>query len=931
MIVPTAEQLAVKAEFQRLHNMTVEEMVAHYASDVSDSASIDPRAAKKLKKRSGLTDGKQALGLKNKAEWDEADYTRAAECNRGLKRFMGRQVAYQTAEGAPTLFAIAMMNRGHDPRKTVQMSEAELSADAVRTKLQEAIRAYLQSLFGGEFPDGINWPYVRDVFPKSGYAIVEWDGDLYKFNYLQQGADVLIQPDFVEVQVEYVPVALESFPEPDPLRGEVEAVAESEGETGPKWTGVMIRAGAAKNRAANGLPRVYTAEALKSAVAEGLFDHVPGYQVTDGEHGAGAQADAAGWWGKAWWDEGAQAVKNVFTWVKEKYPSLIHQRIKTALAEGRRDMIPAGFSIQGTVMLRDNVIDRITKITSCDPISFASAGGEVIAISESHNQETPMKFTDALKAKGLSVPPALATRYDTMTVAEGDASTFMISELKAKQPAMFEEDTTLEASLAKNEKLLVSLFKMFMAAAGVEPTKPADAPTDGAPVTESQPVVPPDLLATLNAQAVEGVLTQSGLDDIQKTAIRKRFAGAPFNAVAVQEAVREAKEMQDMYGRTNGANGKPVVLKDATEKVQEAVYDFFFQNVTDASVRKQVREAENILITPHARGTVRSFKALFGMLFPGLDPALDLAGQFSVAEAMDSALATKLLTNGINAKLMYRYGLAGAYEAFRAIINPVPQFDYQTKSAMAYGGFSGWGDVSASADYNALTDSGLTSESYTIVKKGGLIGIAEEHIRNDNVGYIAALPDRLADEAKRRLSAFVWNLVTSNPTLSSDSTAVFAAGHANLLNVALSSTALRDAIGKLQAQQHPNSTDRLMSRPAFLAVSFDPTQQEMAYKLVTVAADQNNSTPAWAQSQRIQVIVNPHTSDVNDWYLFGDKAEIGIIELGLLDGNEVPEVAVSQMEGVGAWFTKGEAQWRVKHAYSGTWVSHRGSVGSIVP
>jgi hypothetical protein len=197
---------------------------------------------------------------------------------------------------------------------------------------------------------------------------------------------------------------MEPVPVELPMNGVLTEVTEAVDGEPQKWIGYMIKAGMAKNRASNGLQREYTEDALKAAVEEGLFDNVPGYFRTDTEHGKESDADVAGTWGKAVWDAAAKAVKNTFVWVKDKYPKIIDAKVKVALAEGKSDEIP-GFSITGDILVdrkRPNVVAKISEIRSCDPVSFPSAGGKVIAVTESHkSQETHMKVIDALKAKGL--------------------------------------------------------------------------------------------------------------------------------------------------------------------------------------------------------------------------------------------------------------------------------------------------------------------------------------------------------------------------------------------------------------------------------------------------------------------------------------------------------------------------------------------------
>jgi hypothetical protein len=67
-------KLAIRKDFDDMINMTPDEMRTHFATSESDMVSIDPKLAAKLKKSSGRTLGKKALVLKEKQDWEEADY-----------------------------------------------------------------------------------------------------------------------------------------------------------------------------------------------------------------------------------------------------------------------------------------------------------------------------------------------------------------------------------------------------------------------------------------------------------------------------------------------------------------------------------------------------------------------------------------------------------------------------------------------------------------------------------------------------------------------------------------------------------------------------------------------------------------------------------------------------------------------------------------
>jgi hypothetical protein len=56
-----------------------------------------------------------------------------------------------------------------------------------------------------------------------------------------------------------------------------------------------------------------------------------------------------------------------------------------------------------------------------------------------------------------------------------------------------------------------------------------------------------------------------------------------------------------------------------------------------------------------------------------------------------------------------------------------------------------------------------------------------------------------------------------------------------------------------------------------------------------------------------------------------------MIELGFLDGREVPELIAQSTPDTGSVFTNDALAWKVRHVFGGAFLDYRGGYGAIVP
>lgn len=912
-------------------NMTPLEMKEWYSTLDSEMASIPVSVAVRNGKTSGKSEGKAALELKQKQVWDDNDAVTAKRIIRSLSLQTSLKRPLYGQDGKPTKYMIALKNRGFDPSKQIPISEAISLSD-----FERLIRDSFNSCFKYEY-------WITDIFPVEKQVAAERDGCYYIVNYTTNPDGTLSWSEFTEAEWLIVPMDIVSvventisdFTMSSPIEvltipshsSEVEV---REGKNVIQWDIVVIRSGPSHNG------WIWTPEVLQQSVQEGVYENAPMLNRTDFDHIKESEpASQVGFISNARFDPSDNTVKAKANWYSEYYPHYLDKKFRESIKNGESNKVMPEFSITGNVSLsRENVRQpiKINKIRSVDPVSEASSGGIAISIQEARNfnqqkKEQKMPRTAAAAAKIINMIEAnknldalkKAVEADTtIDIAEGDLIDIVIGQLEVMAPELFADDPTFKDELMKNEKLLGKLLIMYMKKEEkVEPEHTPEPP----PVPVQEAKKDDGVIKYL----MDNILSNSGISEKSSQRIRSSFAGRKDNITVaeVQEAVNFYKELESDFSKSNDGVR---ITKDNADNLKSAVIDFFFQNVNDNSIRKDIREARGLPITVERRGTIRSLKDLYRLL----SNDTNLTFGMDIAEAMDTGLATTLLTYGMQHRMLYEFQMSTMYQSFRSICNIIPRFDFKKNETVTTGGFANFATVPKSNTYPTLTQSGSSVENYTLIKRGGIFGIALEDIRNDDVNLVTTTPRDLGRYAARMLSAYVWALVTANGNLS-DGEALISDAHNNKLTAALSSTTLKQAIGKLQAQTYPNSTDVMSTRPANLILSIDPSQQETGYQLITPAYGLNNAVASWTQKQGMGIIVNPHTTDTDDFYVVGDPNEISLIELAFLDGMEEPQIQNAQTEGVGAWFTQHEAQWRIFHAYNGAWTGYRGIVGSLVP
>jgi hypothetical protein len=205
-----------------------------------------------------------------------------------------------------------------------------------------------------------------------------------------------------------------------------------------------------------------------------------------------------------------------------------------------------------------------------------------------------------------------------------------------------------------------------------------------------------------------------------------------------------------------------------------------------------------------------------------------------------------------------------------------------------------------------------------------------EMIANDDMGAIRRIPLRLGRAAAQTLYRAVFDIFDQNKTLNwtDDTTALFTAAHGNLGSAALSPDSLETAITAMKRQTaYNNPTERLGLVPKFIL--HPPELWRTVKKLVETERGEpftadNDMNPF--KELRLQPIEVYYWTDADNWYLVANPSDIPTIEVGFFNGNEDPELFVSDQENQsgGSMFNADKVTYKIRHIYGVGIMEYRG-------
>ncbi len=282
-----------------------------------------------------------------------------------------------------------------------------------------------------------------------------------------------------------------------------------------------------------------------------------------------------------------------------------------------------------------------------------------------------------------------------------------------------------------------------------------------------------------------------------------------------------------------------------------------------------------------------------------------------------------ILENVLNKTLLEAY--AAAPDTWRQWCAVGSVGDFRPYKRLRLGSFGNLDPLGEGGEYKHKAIPDASAESVSIDTKANIITLSRKAIINDDLGAFVRLAQMMARAAARSMEADSYGLLTSNPALDSDSTALFHANHSNYHTsgnaAAITMTSLDAARAAIKLQKDRSGNEYIGITEPFILLcpvakagaartanesEFDP---DTANKL-----NRTNITRGIFSA----IVDTPYLSGTG-WYLLADPAQFPTFEMLFLNGQETPfsdRIEQQNVDGV---------TWLIRHDYGVNVVDYVGA------
>lgn len=788
--------------------------------------------------------------------------------------------------------------------KKEYVKEADLSYSDIGSLVQAALR---EEYGNDEYGSPRYW--VCETFP--GYVIArDQDGELYRFSYTigdndgDGDNDDVTLGDPQPVEVAYVPVS-------ESATFISEGAAEDDGYT---WPVQIIREGFAGGEVeGQAVPHYYAAETV-AQFAEAANGARFGRRHPGPLDNADDPARIAGYFSEGKLVGSAAHAKLHLL----KTETEMRDRLVAMKESGKMDLF--GLSVLGYAEFKPGKIQgknalisgKLAKLVSIDLVTEAGAGGKFLnAMRVAASAANSMAEIADLQKRAIKPKQSTGSSNDAgRKGAQMKDKILKVLEALRNRNAARANELITEFNALKEEQHGEFLLKVSEAAiVSIDHTDSADKKAVNElllQIREAQA----ELKQIESKNLVERKLTDSKLPQPAIALVREHLKDKVVDEAAVDAEIKQVREAFAAYstiGRVNAGNTK--VGLETVDKVELAMDGLL-----------GVKEALKSGVKPF-----RGIKEAYMLCTGDLDVTFKNGGFSRVTEAIATSNFPNILLNSMTKRLIQDYQEVGM-GGLEKLISPTNIADYKSNDRVRMGYLGDVPIVAENAVYTELTYPTDEKISYVVQKRGGLITISEETIKNDDLGKIAAFPSRLARAARRTLKQFITNFFINNPAYDPDTLAIWVAGHNNL-TVNVLSSANMDAAELLLMQQ----TEKDSAKPLGLPVQWlmVPLQlKATAYQINNNMTGTNN----WFQrlgknaADPENLIVNELLSSATRWWVGCFPSEAPGLEIGYLDGIQEPQLFLASDPTVGLKFTNDEIVYKSKFVFGGKPIDFRPSV-----
>ena len=245
---------------------------------------------------------------------------------------------------------------------------------------------------------------------------------------------------------------------------------------------------------------------------------------------------------------------------------------------------------------------------------------------------------------------------------------------------------------------------------------------------------------------------------------------------------------------------------------------------------------------------------------------------------------THLLTETGNRLLRTAYALyQGGLK--RVCRGPVPAPDFRPLQRLMLGEAAPLQQINEHGEFTRDNKMAETKEAYTLATYGKIFAITRAALINDDLGAFGMMSTKMGQQAQEFVNAQLAALLVSNPTLATDSTAVFHANHGNLAasGSVISTTSLGAAFAAMRLQKGVDKATPIDVQPKYLVVP--AALESVALQNITAITpvQVSNVNP---YSGKLELVVDPRldASSATAWYVTAGPDIIDGIEFAFLDG-----------------------------------------------
>lgn len=262
------------------------------------------------------------------------------------------------------------------------------------------------------------------------------------------------------------------------------------------------------------------------------------------------------------------------------------------------------------------------------------------------------------------------------------------------------------------------------------------------------------------------VLAESKLPEAIREKVKETFTGKLFEKADLDKVLESERKTLDKLAESLGIKG----LGDTKVEVMQAEEDKL-QARLDLLVDPEV-ELEGKLKESVKEG-FKGLKEAYRAFNPN-DPDITMGKSASRHN-------TKLTENIITTDFSYALGTSMTRKVgkeykkipfiFDSIVNKVPVSNFKQQEVVRWGGFSRLPTVAQRGTYGDLYEPHDEEATYTPGKKGGLVYVSRETIKNDDLRYIQSMPRKIAQAGRDTLSYDIAYFLMANSTYTPTNTA----------------------------------------------------------------------------------------------------------------------------------------------------------------